>query len=74
MNSRSYEQIFYQNLMSSVRELKLGKTLVLQQGNDPKNISKSSKQWLKKDDSCPGSAYLHPKAILWLDLKLAVHV
>ena len=48
MNSHAYQQILDQNLLPSVRELKLGRKWVLQQDNDPKHTSKTTKEWLKR--------------------------
>lgn len=48
INSHAYRQILDQNLLPSVRELKLGRKWVLQQDNDPKHTSKTIKEWLKR--------------------------
>jgi len=78
MNSHAYQQILDQNLLPSVRELKLGRKWVLQQDNDPKHTSNSTKEWRKRKRIrtlyWPSqSPDLKPIEMLWLDLKWAVH-
>ncbi len=49
MNSAVYQKILKDNVRPSVRDLKLKRTWVLQQDNDPKHTSKSTSEWLKKN-------------------------
>ncbi|KAI3370477.1 hypothetical protein L3Q82_025233, partial [Scortum barcoo] len=49
MNSAVYQKILKENVRPSVRDLKLKRTWVLQQDNDPKHTSKSTSEWLKKN-------------------------
>lgn len=46
MNSALYQKILKENVRPSVRDLKLKRTWVLQQDNDPKHTSKSTSEWL----------------------------
>ncbi|KAK3522939.1 hypothetical protein QTP86_009710 [Hemibagrus guttatus] len=48
MNSAVYQKILKENVRPSVCDLKLKRTWVLQQDNDPKHTSKSTSEWLKK--------------------------
>ncbi len=48
-NSAVYQKILKDNVRPSVRDLKLKRTWVLQQDNDPKHTSKSTSEWLKKN-------------------------
>ncbi len=51
MNSALYQKILKENVRTSVCDLKLKRTWVLQQDNDPKHTSKSTSEWLKKTKS-----------------------
>ena len=47
MNGAMYREILGDNLLSSVRALKMGRGWVFQHDNDPKHTAKARK-WLKK--------------------------
>ncbi|KAF7645946.1 hypothetical protein LDENG_00195770 [Lucifuga dentata] len=49
MNSALYQKILKENVRPSVRDLKLKRTWVMQQDNDPKHTSKSTSEWLKQN-------------------------
>ncbi|KAK3542958.1 hypothetical protein QTP70_007913 [Hemibagrus guttatus] len=78
MNSAVYQKILKENVRPSVCDLKLKRTWVLQQDNDPKHTSKSTSEWLKKNKmktlEWPSqSADLNPTEMLCHDLKKVVH-
>ncbi len=49
MNSALLQKILKKNVRSSVCDLKLKSTWVMQQDNDPKHTSESTSEWLKKN-------------------------
>lgn len=49
IDSVNYEEIFRENVIPSVRKLKLGLHWTFQQDNVPKHTSKSTKTWFQKN-------------------------
>ncbi|KAK3515159.1 hypothetical protein QTP70_008187 [Hemibagrus guttatus] len=78
MNSAVYQKILKDNVRPHVSDLRLKRTWVLQQDNDPKHTSKSTSEWLKKNKmktlEWPNQSLdLNPIEMLWHDLKKVVH-
>ncbi len=67
MNSAVYQKILKDNVRPSVRDLKLKRTCVLQQDNDPKHSSKSTSEWLKKNKMKTWSGLV--KVLTWILLR-----
>ena len=75
MNGAMYREILCDNLLPSVRALKMGRRWVFQHDNDPKHTAKATKEWLKKKHiqvlEWPSqSPDLNPIANLCRELKL----
>lgn len=51
MNSKLYRDSLQENVRATGHDLKLKRVWVMQQYNDPKHTSKSTKEWLKKTTS-----------------------
>ncbi len=62
MNSALYQKILKENVRPSVCDLKLKRTWVMQQDNDPKHTSKFTSEWLKKNKI---KGIVHPKMKMW---------
>ena len=52
MNSQVYQDIFQENVRLSVRQLKLNRSWVMQQDNNPKHTSKATTEWLQQKKIC----------------------
>ncbi len=77
MDGAMYREILANNLLPSVRALKMGRGWVFQHDNDPKHTARATKEWLRKKhfkvlERSSQSPDLNPKENLWRELKLCV--
>ena len=77
MNRAKYRQIFDENLLQRVQDLRMGRRFTFQQDNGPKHTAKTTQEWLqdkslKKLEWPSQSPHLNPIKHLLRELKIAV--